>query len=117
MTLDLKTRNSRKGTVAELSGEIDSATSTGLLDQLLPLLGEAKGKSLVIDLGKVEYVSSAGLRTLLVVYREAQRASATVRLTGLSEELRFVMSVTGFLDFFEESGTVSEPSTVSRALR
>ncbi|WP_037601178.1 STAS domain-containing protein [Streptacidiphilus rugosus] len=112
MTLDLKIRNGRKGTIAELDGEIDSATSAGLLDRLLPLLDQSKGKTLVIDLGKVEYVSSAGLRTLLVVYREAQRSSAAVRLTGLSEELRFVMSVTGFLDFFEESETA--PSRVLR---
>ena len=111
MSLDVTVRRGTSGTIVELSGEINSSTSEGLLDQLLPLVGE--GNPLVVDLYAVGYVSSAGLRTLLVVYREAQHGGTSVRLSGLSDELRFVMSVTGFLDFFESDG----PSDSARVLR
>ena len=45
-------------------------------------------------------LSSAGLRTLLIVHRHAQQLKAEITLVGLSEEVSFVMSATGFLDFF-----------------
>ncbi|WP_415947777.1 STAS domain-containing protein [Streptomyces sp. KLOTTS4A1] len=99
MTLALKERRTKTATVVALTGEINSETSGLLLERLLPLV--AGGGRLRVDLTAVGYVSSAGLRTLLVVYREAQHAGATVTLSGVGEEVRFVMSATGFLDFFE----------------
>ena len=119
MALDVNIRRGRSGTVVELTGEINSSTSVGLLDDLLPLIGN--GRALVVDLHAVDYVSSAGLRTLLVVYREAQRGGTSVRLAGLSDEIRFVMSVTGFLDFFEpkveDPTKAGEPVQAQRVLR
>ncbi|WP_330329412.1 STAS domain-containing protein [Streptomyces sp. NBC_00536] len=99
MTLSVKERRNKTGTVLVVTGEINSETSGSLLQSLLPLVRE--GRPLRIDLTAVTYVSSAGLRTLLVVYREAQHAGVAVTLHGVSEEVRFVMSATGFLDFFE----------------
>ncbi|MFE9093928.1 STAS domain-containing protein [Streptomyces sp. NPDC007264] len=99
MTLALKERRTRTATVIALTGEINSETSGTLLERLLPLV--RSGKTLRIDLKAVSYVSSAGLRTLLVVYREAQHSGATVTLSGVGDEVRFVMSATGFLDFFD----------------
>ncbi|MET9962168.1 STAS domain-containing protein [Streptomyces sp. NPDC006326] len=99
MTLNLKERRNKAGTVLVVTGEINSETSGSLLQTLLPLVRD--GRPLRIDLTAVTYVSSAGLRTLLVVYREAQHAGVAVTLYGVSEEVRFVMSATGFLDFFE----------------
>ncbi|RSS81793.1 STAS domain-containing protein [Streptomyces sp. WAC06614] len=99
MTLNVKERRTKAGTVLVATGEINSETSGRLLAALLPLVRE--GRPLRIDLTSVTYVSSAGLRTLLVVYREAQHAEVAVTLYGVSEEVRFVMSATGFLDFFE----------------
>ncbi|MFE3995369.1 STAS domain-containing protein [Streptomyces goshikiensis] len=99
MTLNLKQRRNKASTVLVATGEINSETSGSMLQALLPLVRE--GRPLRIDLTAVTYVSSAGLRTLLVVYREAQHAGVSVTLYGVSEEVRFVMSATGFLDFFE----------------
>lgn len=83
----------------ELSGELDSTTSAGLYERLEPLV--AAQSLLRLDLAGVGYVSSAGLRVLVLMHRRAQQARAAVTLTGLSEELRFVMSATGFLDLFD----------------
>ncbi|GGK63337.1 hypothetical protein Sme01_05470 [Sphaerisporangium melleum] len=99
MTLALSERRTKAATVVALTGEISSATSGELLERLMPLV--RAGKTIKIDLSSVGYISSAGLRTLLVVYRESQHSGATVTLSGVGEELRFVMSVTGFMDFFE----------------
>ena len=83
----------------ELSGELDSTTSAGLYEQLEPLV--TAQEVLCLELSGVGYVSSAGLRDLVLLHRRAEQARAGVRLTGLSEELKFVMAATGFLDLFD----------------
>lgn len=99
MTVKLTSRMEGSTTVVALEGEINSTTSGGLQAQLLPFIGQSA--SVLIDLTGITYISSAGLRTLLIVHRRAQQLQARVTLVGLSEEVRFVMSATGFLDFFE----------------
>ena len=109
MTLALKERRTKSGTVVTLTGEINSETSSTLLERLRPLV--RSGGILRIDLKNVSYISSAGLRTLLVVYREAQHSGADVTLSALGEEVRFVMAATGFLDYFDaRSGPGGRPA-------
>jgi anti-sigma B factor antagonist len=95
--------------LVELTGEVDSTTATGLYERLEPLVA-APGR-LRLDLSGVSYISSAGLRVLVLVHRRAQQTRAGVELTGLSEELRFIMAATGFLDLFADAPEpVPEPN-------
>jgi anti-anti-sigma factor len=91
-------------TVITLDGSLDSATAPGVradLEQLQPESGTT-----VLDLSKMSYMSSAGLRVLLLVYRQAQNNGARVALAHVPAEVREVMSATGFLDFFTVTETV-----------
>lgn len=92
--------------VAKLAGEINGATTPELQEQLLPLI--QPGCKVVLDLHDVTYMSSAGLRTLLLLYRQIDNENGAVVLTGLSEVLRDTMSITGFLDFFQSYDRVEE---------
>ncbi|WP_438292945.1 STAS domain-containing protein [Streptomyces sp. HUAS TT7] len=99
MTVHVTTRTVGRATVISLDGEINSTTSGGLQAQLLPFIDEFA--EVLVDLTGVTYISSAGLRTLLIVHRRAQQVAAEIVLIGLSDEVRFVMNATGFLDFFK----------------
>ncbi|WP_214412398.1 STAS domain-containing protein [Sphaerisporangium fuscum] len=99
MSVTVTSRTVDGVTVARIDGEITSTTASGVQERLLPLVRDA-GR-LLVDFSAVPYVSSAGLRMLLLLYRRAQQLAAAIVLVGLSEEVRFVMSATGFLDFFE----------------
>lgn len=98
MMVKVSSRAVGRTTVVTLDGEINSTTSGGLQAQLLPFVRD--NAEVLIDLSGVSYVSSAGLRTLLIVHRHAQQVEAGITLAGLSQEVHFVMSATGFLDFF-----------------
>ncbi|MEV7418427.1 STAS domain-containing protein [Streptomyces sp. NPDC089919] len=104
MTVKLGSRTVGEVTVIALEGEINSTTSGGLQAQLLPRIGDTT--EVLIDLTGVSYISSAGLRTLLIVHRHAQQMDTRITLAGLSDEVTFVMSATGFLDFFRIAETV-----------
>jgi anti-anti-sigma factor len=86
-------------TVITLDGALDSATANEAREQLERLM-PATGTT-VLDLGKMTYMSSAGLRVLLLAHRRAQQTGASIVLAGLAPDVREVMSATGFLDFFE----------------
>jgi anti-sigma B factor antagonist len=84
--------------VISLHGDLDGRSSSVAQEQILPAL-PADGRVL-LDLSDVPFISSAGLRTMLLIYRQAQCVNSTVALLGLSDELRGVLSATGFLAFF-----------------
>jgi anti-sigma B factor antagonist len=56
----------------------------------------------------VQYISSAGLRTLLMAYRHAERVGTALAVTGLSAHLRSILSATGFLRFFAVADTTAD---------
>ena len=55
-------------TIVAPAGRIDTTTS-GTLDDALRSSVDAGARSLLLDLGDVDYISSAGLRVLLVLAR------------------------------------------------
>ncbi len=66
------------------------------------------GSKLLIDFTKVNYMSSAGLRVLLLAYRQATAQNLKIALANVSEELKSIMSVTGFLPYFTVCASVEE---------
>ena len=90
--------------VVRLSGEIDATTAAVVQQNVLPLT--TPGCRLVMDLTNVAYMSSAGLRMLLSLYRNASSKQGKIVLVGLTEELRDTMSMTGFLGYFSLEDTV-----------
>lgn len=85
-------------TTIHLEGSIDGKTAPLVREEIRPAL---EGTSLaILDLTKVGYLSSAGLRLLLLIYREFAAKSGKLVLVGVSDDIKAVMSHTGFLSFF-----------------
>jgi anti-sigma B factor antagonist len=84
--------------IVELEGSLDGKTAPEVRETLQPVL--ARAEKLILDLSKVDYLSSAGLRLLLLTYREISTRKGKVVLMGVSKEIQMVMSHTGFLGFF-----------------
>jgi anti-sigma B factor antagonist len=93
-------------TVATLFGELDGRTAPDVQEKLLALPKE--DRLLLLDLSGVSYISSAGLRALLMLYRQIGNGHGHVALAGLSESIRDMMAVTGFLEFFDDYATLEE---------
>ena len=96
--MDIKTNTVNDIYLVSLRGEID-ADAAPAIEHTLTQLTRA-GCRILIDLAEVPYMSSAGLRTLLSLYRHINDQGGHVALSGLSERLRDIMAITGFLNFF-----------------
>jgi anti-sigma B factor antagonist len=80
------------------SGRLDSS-SAGALEAVLPARAQTHEK-LVLTLADVPYVSSAGLRVLLIGAKAARAKGHKLVLTGLSPSVREVFDISGFTTIF-----------------
>lgn len=96
--MDINIKNLKDVTVVEMAGDIDANTAPTVQKEVLPLA--QPGSKILLDMTKVPYTSSAGLRLLLSLYRQVTGNNGQLVLVGLSEEIQDTMSITGFLDFF-----------------
>ena len=80
------------------SGRLDS-NSAAALEAVLPARAQAYRK-LVLDLADVPYVSSAGLRVLLIGAKAARSGGHKLVLSGLSAPVREVFDISGFSSIF-----------------
>ena len=104
--MDIKLKSVGEIQVIELDGDIDASTAPDVTKFVSDLV--QTHARLLLDMTKVPYMSSAGLRTLLSLYRQVTNKEGKLVLVGLSEELTDTMSVTGFLDFFVTTSTQEE---------
>ena len=83
------------GTALEiaLAGRLDTMTAPELEAELNKDLGGAD--SLTLDFGKLDYISSAGLRVLLTAHK-AMAAKGGMKICNVNEVVQEVFEVTGF---------------------
>ena len=77
-----------------LDGKLDTYTAPRLQDVLIPSFDEAK--KIELDFTKVSYVSSSGLRVLLMGQKTAQSKEASMTICCVTEEIREIFKMTGF---------------------
>jgi anti-sigma B factor antagonist len=82
-------------TILKISGEIDAGTASDLEKHVLAVV-EPKCK-LLLDMFGVEFMSSAGLRLMLLLYREVATMGGQIVLVNLKEHIKDAMRATGFL--------------------
>ena len=78
-----------------LEGRLDTMTAPELESELSANLGGVE--SLVFDLAKLEYISSAGLRVLLSAQKTMIK-QGTMVVRNATEEVKEIFEVTGFSD-------------------
>ena len=82
-----------------LGEELDSFNYQEVQNGILAIL--EKGSSAVLDMTACNYVSSTGLRVLLYTKKVAAAKGLKIYLKGVSDEVKDIMSVTGFDNFFD----------------
>jgi len=94
--MDIQITQAENETVFALSGRLDTVTAPQLQAALLPAFEQAT--SITLDLNEIVYLSSAGLRVLLLAQKTAQAKGAALRLTRVCPEVMEVFVMTGFSD-------------------
>jgi len=95
-----------KISIARIVGSLDGVTSIEAQEKLMPLV-QAKC-CLALDLSKCNYISSAGLRLLMMLAKQVNAQGGRLALSGVCAEVKDVMDITGFINFFKLYDTIDE---------
>lgn len=79
------------GYVLTFAGRLDTSTAQEISQQVQELTPELKDKDTVIDMSQLEYISSSGIRLLLLIRKAT---SAKVTLQGVRPEILQILKVT-----------------------
>jgi anti-anti-sigma factor len=80
--------------VLALEGRLDTTTAPQLQEELIPEFNNTK--QIELDFKALAYVSSAGLRILLMGEKTAKSKGGTMILLNVSAEIQEVLEITGF---------------------
>lgn len=81
----------------KLSGKLDTLTAPALEEELKTL---PEITSLVFDLKKLSYISSAGLRILLATHKKLTAAGNTMIIQNVNSVISEILDMTGFTNIF-----------------
>ena len=79
-----------------IQGRMDTITAPELLKQFQEAEGEVS--AIRVDVSRMAYVSSAGLRVLLMMYKSLKNKD-NFEMTGVSDDVREILETTGFDQF------------------
>lgn len=93
--MNITTRDVNEVKVVAVEGELDFDTSQEAEKQLTQLR-ESGVKKMLLDLEKLEFISSAGLRVLLATAQEIKAEGGDLRVCNLNETVKEVFDISGF---------------------
>ena len=85
--------------ILSLVGRLDANTSKDLEENLITLI-EANNRRFIIDCAKLDYISSAGLRVLLMGAKKLKSLDGSIALASLKEHIKDIFEIAGFLSIF-----------------
>ena len=88
-------RHEQAVTVVSVSESVDALTAAELTSTISNVIVEGRA-SLVVDLSSVEFMSSAGLRTLLGAVKESRSAGGDLRIVSSNPGVNKVLKMSGF---------------------
>ena len=103
--MNIRERNANGITVFELDGRVDTQGAVDMDLALQAAVSEGKHR-IVLDVGEVSYISSAGLRTLADVLTNTREQDGDLKLVALNRKVLRVLRIIGFDKFFSTYDTL-----------
>jgi anti-anti-sigma factor len=96
--------------VLTLTGRIDNSTTDGLKSGLDRYVADCRtdGDRLVLDFSKVDYISSVGLRVLMLAARQIREQGGTLVVAALQPVVREIFEISRFNLVFQCFSSVRE---------
>ncbi|MGN0131295.1 MAG: STAS domain-containing protein [Lachnospiraceae bacterium] len=92
--MQIELEKKEKELILYLTGRLDTTTAPELQKALDKELGDTS--ELIIDMKKLEYLSSAGLRVLLATTKKMTKKGGKMTICHANQNVRDVFEITGF---------------------
>lgn len=91
--------------IIALDGELQAGNADDIRDEVIGLIDK---KPMIISLEKCTYVSSAGLRALLMIAKTAKSRGVKVIYAAIIEEVEDIFKMTGFIKMLKCVKTIED---------
>ena len=105
--MEFHTRKEANATVLTVKGRLDAVTTPDYENKVKKLIDD-DGSRIVIDFDGLDYISSAGLRGLLVTAKQAKAKDGQVCFANVKGAVKEVFSISGFHTIFSMHDSVAE---------
>jgi anti-anti-sigma factor len=108
LTMEIKELE-RNGTTitASLEGRMDALSAPDFSRQMDAWI-ESGLEKLAIECSRLDYISSAGLRAILITAKKLRARSGSLRLAALQENVRTVFTISGFDKIIPIAATLAD---------
>ena len=93
--MELTHRKEGNTVVVAISGRLDAVSSPEFDEEVNSLMGQGEN-AFILDLEKLDYISSAGLRSILATAKKLKGEKGGLSLASLQEMVREVFEISGF---------------------
>ena len=100
MVMEIEEQTKDSLVIVALSGRVDGFSAPEMEERLMEITGRGDVRVL-LDCEKMDYISSAGLRAVLLGARKCSQGDGNLSLCALQPECESVMEVSGFLSMLD----------------
>jgi len=98
--MELREEHRDNNLVVAVAGRLDVIASPELETRLLAVI-DTGVQILVLDVSKLEYISSAGLRVLIVVAKKIRAEGGDMVFSGADLNIKKILDISGFTKMFK----------------
>ena len=93
--------------IIALQGQVNSANAATVETEVLAVVQQG-ARNVLLDMRELSYISSAGLRVVLVLAKRLKQAGGKLVIYGMQPHVREVFDISGFLAILNVTGTRAE---------
>ena len=97
--------------ILALTGSLDTYNSNIFTDTLAAIIDSTTSKQIILDLGKITYVSSTGIGSFLNILKQCAAKSVDMYLLTVQQKVVEVFQLLGFTSFINFISALSEIKT------
>ncbi len=98
--MEIQTRKEKAAVVVSVKGRMDAVTAPEFDKNMIDLISKGE-KTFVINLGELDYISSAGLRSILALAKKLKEREGKILFVGLRGPVEEVFKISGFPSMFK----------------
>ncbi len=104
--MEFKTTTDQNATIITITGRLDAVTAPEYEKKIRELI-DGGNLHFVVDFEQLDYISSAGLRGLLVTAKLLKAKKGQLRFTNVTGTLKEVFDISGFNSIFQMDSSLA----------
>jgi anti-anti-sigma factor len=102
--MEITKRKEKDIMIISVKGRMDAVTAPSFEEDMADLISKGE-KAFIINFSKLEYISSAGLRSILAAAKQLKEKQGKLLFAGLVGPVQEVFKIAGFYSIFQAYDT------------